>query len=427
MSDVLTVHTHFEDISELAQGLADRVDENQIILYGPESYEEGAELGFQVLLADGTPGLEGSGFVTATYDGGEDRDPDTRYDVVIAGLRLEGMSEVVFERLMVARASLVGDEPPSTEMAVPEGLAEAVAAEEVAEVADVAEPVEEAVEAVAAEEVAEVEEAAPAPIEAMFDDEATTVASAADFLAEEAEPEPEPVAAEEVAEVAEPEPVAAAPVEPPAPAPVAAPAPAPVSAPEPVAAAAPAARPQAREIPAAVEVAPIAGGGRNVGATGEGFRGVPPPNAPPVPPGFTVQKDLDADQLARPALASAWQPEARPAEPSGPSDGLFQYGGPIPIPNKPPRPELSEAERVSKAPAPTTEDAYRNLRASLGFAVPAPAAQPAAPVAPPPAAAPMAAVVDERVAEAAADDVADDVMDEVDDVEEAVDLDPAEG
>lgn len=284
MSDVLTVHTHFEDISELAQGLADRVDENQIILYGPESYEEGAELGFQVLLADGTPGLEGSGFVTATYDGGEDRDPDTRYDVVIAGLRLEGMSEVVFERLMVARASLVGDEPPSTEMAVPEGLAEAVAAEEVAEVADVAEPVEEAVEAVAAEEVAEVEEAAPAPIEAMFDDEATTVASAADFLAEEAEPEPEPVAAEEVAEVAEPEPVAAAPVEPPAPAPVAAPAPAPVSAPEPVAAAAPAARPQAREIPAAVEVAPIAGGGRNVGATGEGFRGVPPPNAPPVPP-----------------------------------------------------------------------------------------------------------------------------------------------
>ena len=61
MTEVLTVPTHFGDISELSAGLADRVDEERLILYGPTAYEEGATVGFAVLLMDGSPALEGVG------------------------------------------------------------------------------------------------------------------------------------------------------------------------------------------------------------------------------------------------------------------------------------------------------------------------------------------------------------------------------
>ena len=66
MNEVLTVPTAFGDISDMAQGLVDRVDEQQIILYGPNPYDEGSELGFELLLLDGTPALEGRGIVAAS-------------------------------------------------------------------------------------------------------------------------------------------------------------------------------------------------------------------------------------------------------------------------------------------------------------------------------------------------------------------------
>ncbi len=128
MTDVLTVPTHFGDISELSSGLADRVDEERLILYGPTAYEEGATVGFSVLLVDGSPALEGIGRVTAAVDGGEERAPETRFDIVFDSLQLEGMSEVVYERIVMARASMVGDEPATGEVDIGE-LEEAAAAE----------------------------------------------------------------------------------------------------------------------------------------------------------------------------------------------------------------------------------------------------------------------------------------------------------
>lgn len=128
MTDVLTVPTHFGDISELSSGLADRVDEERLILYGPTAYEEGATVGFSVLLVDGSPALEGIGRVTAAVDGGEERAPETRFDIVFDSLQLEGMSEVVYERIVMARASMVGEEPATGEVDIGE-LEEAAAAE----------------------------------------------------------------------------------------------------------------------------------------------------------------------------------------------------------------------------------------------------------------------------------------------------------
>ena len=112
MSQVLPVPTHFNDIGELSEGFLDRVEQDTLILYGPVAYEEGLEIEFALLLADGTAALEGFGRVRAAVDGGEDRVPETRYDVVVEALRLDGRSEVVFERLVIARQA-VSDAPPA--------------------------------------------------------------------------------------------------------------------------------------------------------------------------------------------------------------------------------------------------------------------------------------------------------------------------
>ena len=110
MSQVLTVPTHFNDIGELSEGFLDRVEQDTLILYGPVAYEDGSQIQFVVLLADGTSALEGTGVVRAAVDGGADRVPETRYDVVVEALELDGRYEVVFERLVLARQAV--SEPP---------------------------------------------------------------------------------------------------------------------------------------------------------------------------------------------------------------------------------------------------------------------------------------------------------------------------
>ena len=111
MSQVLTVPTHFTDLGELSEGFLDRVEEDTLILYGPVAYEDGSDIEFSILLADGSPVLEGTGRVRAAVDGGEDRVPETRYDVVVEALEFAGMYEVVFERLVIERQAV--SEPPA--------------------------------------------------------------------------------------------------------------------------------------------------------------------------------------------------------------------------------------------------------------------------------------------------------------------------
>lgn len=121
MSQVLTVPTHFNDIGELSEGFLDRVEQDTLILYGPVAYEEGSEIEFALQLADGTVALEGVGRVRAAVDGGADRVPETRYDVVVEALQLDGRSEVVFERLVIARQA-VSDAPPAEDEPVMEAV-----------------------------------------------------------------------------------------------------------------------------------------------------------------------------------------------------------------------------------------------------------------------------------------------------------------
>jgi len=223
MSQVLTVPTHFNDIGELSEGFLDRVEQDTLILYGPVAYEDGSEIEFVVLLADGSLALEGTGRVRAAVDGGADRVPETRYDVVVEALELDGRYEVVFERLVLARQAVSDrpaaedDAPPTNDMdAAPDDDEPIVeATESVVEEADL---VEDEVYSLAPEDVEPVtvppgesvspEESAPdtVPPEAFDEEEddeeedepATVIAAVdAEAMMAEAASEPAPVSASE--------------------------------------------------------------------------------------------------------------------------------------------------------------------------------------------------------------------------------------
>lgn len=276
MSEPLIVATYFGDVAELTENFADRVEEGQIILYGPMGYELGERIPFQVLLADESAALEGSAVVLNSVDAGEERDPEYRYDIVLGELDLIGASEAIFERLLAHRRGEV-----STSVALDEEIA------------------------------------APA-----------SEVTALDSVQEEL-PEPEPEPAYEP----EPEPVAA----------------------------------PVRVVSTPKSVAPPADTGpRPVSA---GSRGAPPPTAPRPPGGFAVELGLTG-ALGRPVMPAAWTPEPPPREPSTEPTGQFEYGAAVPIPARPPRPEMDPARRVEAAPMPTTEGSYRAAREALGFGMP---------------------------------------------------------
>ena len=123
MSQVLTVPTHFGDIAELSQGFLDRVEQDTLILYGPVPYEDGSEIDFAILLSDGSAAIEGRGRVRAAVDGGDERMPETRYDVVLESLQLDGRYEVIFESLVLARQA-VSDRPSAPDDDPAEGFPE---------------------------------------------------------------------------------------------------------------------------------------------------------------------------------------------------------------------------------------------------------------------------------------------------------------
>ncbi|MEM9067226.1 MAG: hypothetical protein AAGE52_01930 [Myxococcota bacterium] len=299
MTDNLTVPTHFGDLSELSAGLADRVDEERIILYGPNAFEEGSTVSFAVLLIDGTPALEGTGRVAAAVDGGDARAPETRFDIVFDMLQLEGRSEVVYERIVLARQSMMGEEPQTGEVDVTELEAESAEAPEEA-------PAELEVDTAYAEEQGE-----------YVGEEEVSFASEAPAAAEEFVESADPVPVEgelEVADVGEVE--------------------------------------LEGEFDAPPEY-PEAG--ETVVASLEEFEEVDPPSLPEEPEGFALPPLPDA--LTRPMHPPTWWPaEVPPPQPRA-SSGHFRYGGELPVPAGPPRPELDPSMRVAPAPRPGAEAA----------------------------------------------------------------------
>jgi hypothetical protein len=342
MSQVLTVPTHFADIGELSEGFLDRVEQDTLILYGPVPYEDGSDINFVVLLADGTSALEGSGRVRAAVDGGVERVPETRYDVVLEALELEGRSEVVFERLVMARqavsdpAPAEGDAPVTGDMdAAPvddAGETEEAVAPEVEIAADevFSIPPDEVEEVEAAEEDDEtememsVEEASAddvsdwdeeSPLELSIDAQATLekYASSHSEQAPVEQAYDEVVASEETFE-------------------------------------------EAFQAEVDEDGEPLVAAEPNVGAPVPKPSMAAPPAAPPAPAGLNLVPPPEG--LTRPSRVGADEELIASYESAGEEEnsGLFEYEEGLPIPSRPPLPDLDPARRVAAVEANDVDD-----------------------------------------------------------------------
>jgi len=354
MTDTLTVATHFEDLSQFAAGLVDRVDEDRLILYGPTAFPDGERVNFAVLLVDGSPALEGQARILATVDGGEERDPSARFDIYLDGLELGGMSQAVYERIVLARQSLTSGEPPTGEIDVGElerMEAEAAAAAEPPDPFEAeAEPPVEAADEDWGEPAAEADMGV-AQMED-FGGESTVVAADPQALADAYEAERERAAADEQPAAEEPAGAEdwAEPMEAPA-----------------EDWAEPAADAEDAEDwaePADDDFAPVdTGDFHGPGAQAPhaaapdagtvaalaGEASIPPP--PPVDPGGFRLAAAGA-VLTRPSREPAWWPAPAERPEAREVSGYFAYEGELPIPSTPPHPDLDAGYRVGPAPRP---------------------------------------------------------------------------
>ncbi len=100
MTQVVTVHTDFTDLNQMAQGLVGRVDPIKVILPGPDVVDAGEWVQFVITLQDGTPGFAGVGRCVTAVDNGEDRSAHQRFDVVIDALQFDSRGQQVFEHIL---------------------------------------------------------------------------------------------------------------------------------------------------------------------------------------------------------------------------------------------------------------------------------------------------------------------------------------
>jgi hypothetical protein len=296
MTQVLTISTPFLDLAELTENFAQRVDEERLMLPYPEGMPEGEWIQFNVLLGDGNVALAGVGRVQGSYDNGEEHPAEYRFDVVLDSLQLEGMHEVMFERLMMARASMMGGEPVTGEVSVEElerrAAADAEAQQAAAQTADGAEAAggDWDDDAGGWQEASEPDPQADAV-------EVDAGAAMDDLHADAGGYEDHGTGEVDVGDIEE------------MPAP---------------ARAAPAARPPAAPYPTQARE----------------------PGKLPSPHSF------NGVALMRASLPATWSPEPALRPEAAQSSGYFDYQGGVPRPAHPPRPDLDPSQRVQAAPRP---------------------------------------------------------------------------
>lgn len=129
MTQVVTVHTDFMDLNQMAHGLVGRVNETHVILPGPDPVGVGEWVEFAVTLSDGTPGFAGLGRCVTVVDNGEERLHHQRFDVVIDSLQFDTRGQQVFEHILNLNGSDYSGEHVQAEASVESVAFEDVAAE----------------------------------------------------------------------------------------------------------------------------------------------------------------------------------------------------------------------------------------------------------------------------------------------------------
>jgi hypothetical protein len=300
--DVFMVVTPFGDVAELGQGYINRADGERILLPLPTECPVGEGVRFIVQLADGTPAFAGAGRCVQVSDQGEGVAPNERFETLLDSLAFDERSQPVYEYIVAVRQAVYAEGAPAADGGEEPAAAEAPAEEAVqAEGADVSQEVTYGTEAEVEPEavVQETLEVEASVTEETYEEEAVAESTrilSGDEVAVSFEARVESVAPQRM-----------------------------------------------------VSEAPVT------------YASVPAVAA--VPEEAEAPPDYDASAFAVPALPSGmlqratisvhWQPEAPRFPQASRRSGLFRYpAGPLPVPQLPPRPAMSAAARVSRAPAP---------------------------------------------------------------------------
>lgn len=301
--DVFAVRTSFQDVAELGQGYLERADGERMLLPLPVEVSAGEGVRFIVYLADGTPAFAGAGRAVQVSDQGPDVAGDDRYETLIDALVFDERSRPVYDYIVAVRQMAYADLGAAAE-------AEAVTGEEAVMESD--------------EPTTHTEAASPALLAESM--RADVQRSAADH--DTASFRPDDAGIERIHELDE----------------------RPISAPPSAAGS-----DYAEVTPADHNPSLMAFADEQTRADSKFPRNVDMSGPQDVvePVQHRSIMPLPTGILRRPAIAVGWQPVAPKRPQPSQGSGMFRYPpGTLPIPARPPHPELRPDQRVQPAAAP---------------------------------------------------------------------------
>ncbi len=326
--DVFAVRTTYQDVAELGQGYLERADGERMLLPLPNELEAGEGVRFIVYLADGTPAFAGAGRCVQVSDQGTEVASDDRYETLIDALVFDERSRPVYDYIVAVRQMAYADLGAAAEAEAADGEEAVLESDEPTTHSEAAHP----------ELIAESMRA-----EAVTSADTFSVAPNAESIAPEREGEAEPEREREDEREAYAEPEAEA---------------------EPDF--------SANEFNTDAMDAPLESeetshsfpdktpSDHNAGVSFAELERSSAPAEEYVEERLGDQPEsprslmpMATGILQRPAIAAGWRPAAPTRPQPHPGTGLFRYAaGSLPIPARPPRPDLRPEDRVQPASRP---------------------------------------------------------------------------
>jgi len=107
--DVFAVRTTFQDVAELGQGYLERADGERMLLPLPAEVAAGEGVRFIVYLVDGTPAFAGAGRCVQVSDQGTEVAAEDRYETLVDALVFDERSRPVYDYIVAVRQMAYAD------------------------------------------------------------------------------------------------------------------------------------------------------------------------------------------------------------------------------------------------------------------------------------------------------------------------------
>lgn len=128
--DVYAIRTTYQDVAELGQGYMERADGERILLALPAEVKPGDGVRFIVYLSDGTPAFAGAGRSVQASDQGAEVDAEARFETLIDALVFDERSRPVYDYIVAVRQMAYADAGAAAEAEAEHGVEEVMESDE---------------------------------------------------------------------------------------------------------------------------------------------------------------------------------------------------------------------------------------------------------------------------------------------------------